>query len=98
MSGTVMMCKHTVGNSTATSSPSMSMASSWDLALKPWSRAKPMTSSRVDARRLPIMRASLARDGELARGSLPSSNSRLKSPRLGTFTTRGACCLKGAST
>ena len=52
MSGTVMMCRQAVGNSTATSRPSMSMASSWDLALKPWSRAKLITSSRVDWRRL----------------------------------------------
>ena len=97
MSGIVMMCRHAVGKSTATSMPSISIASSCDLALKFCLRAKSITSPRVLFRLPLIMRTSWAKVGLFWRGSLPSTISRFKSPRVGTRTGRGARSLKRGS-
>src|SRR5215475_10885488 len=90
MSGMVIMCKQAVGNNTATSMLSMSIASSCDLALKFCLRANSITSPRVLFRLPLIMRTSCAKVGLFWRGSLPSTISRFKSPRVGTRTCRGA--------
>src|SRR5215510_5951946 len=97
MSGMVMMCKHAVGKSTATSMPSMSIASSCDRELKFCLRAKSITSPRVLLRLPPIMRTSCAKVGLFWRGSLPSTSRRFRSPRVGTRTGRGARSLKRGS-